>query len=88
MDPITYTTLPPAGTILSLTVRRGRVDPMSRQEAAVPACYRLTVVQAQGGSVALACPDALLRTYTADEFNRQVRPHVVAVYAPPPEVRP
>lgn len=88
MDPITDKTIPQAGTILSLTVRRGRVDPRTGQQATEPRCFRAIVLAhspQSGIIVSLGDWEDDGRVLSLSEFNEQIRPHVVAVYGPAPQ---
>ncbi|HOD84616.1 MAG: hypothetical protein BWX88_05303 [Planctomycetes bacterium ADurb.Bin126] len=93
MDPITIETVPPAGTLLSLTVRRGQSDPRTQQRVMQPACFRVRVEEPStqdppgfirlGGQPPESMDNGFIRAMPIDAFNHDWRPHVVAVYGPP-----
>ena len=94
MDPITDKTIPAAGTIFSLTVRRGAADPFDRAGSGMPVpaplCYRIRVVRVEGSEMDLERPsgsgfDVRVNHVTVERFNHDIRPHVVAAYGPPPD---
>ena len=86
MDPITDKTLPQAGTIYSLTVRRGRNDPrMNTGPVLDSQCFRLRVAGCRDGRIGVDWPDGEVRWFTPASFNQWIVPHVVAAYGPPPE---
>jgi len=77
--------LPEPGSIYSLTVRRGGEDPRTGVKTTIPLCFRLTVVSVSAaGGIVLRPPDGPELSLTVEEFNRDIAPHVVAAYGPPP----
>lgn len=83
MEPITNEKRPPAGTILSLTVRRGAVDPRTGIRCLEPVCLRATVYTSTEPNQLHLRINYESFFVGVEAFNAEWRPHVVAVYGPP-----
>ncbi|HOD83611.1 MAG TPA: hypothetical protein PKG77_19510 [Phycisphaerae bacterium] len=87
--------LPEPGSIYSLTIRRGQVDPRTGQKVTMPQCFRVRVAAPSGppepgnllleGVPAGSMNQGWLVGLTVEAFNRDWASHVVAAYGPAPE---